>query len=152
MWEPKNGDIVIDDLGVIAIYKSTNADGGIITYAGYWHENGNLTTSINTGWGRTKDFRPATEEEKQRFFDVLAKKGYRWNAKNKCIEDLPRWRQLPNENYYLISSTLTVDCQPEIGYSVDNERYSIGNYFKTREAAERVAKEIRGIFKNSKSE
>lgn len=40
----------------------------------------------------------------------------------------------------------------EYGYSVDDACYSAGNYFKTREAAECVAKQIREIFKNSKPE
>ena len=104
-----------------------------------------------SGW-RNDNMRLATEEEKQRLFDALAKKGKRWNAEEKRIEDLPRWRALYNENYYLIGSGLTVDCQSEIGHSVDDKRYYAGNYFKTREAAEKVAEQIREIFKNSKAE
>lgn len=35
---------------------------------------------------------------------------------------------------------------------VDDERHLHGNYFKTKEAAERVAEQIMEIFKNSKAE
>ena len=36
------------------------------------------------------NFRIATEEEKQKMFDALAKEGKRWNAENKCIEDIKK--------------------------------------------------------------
>ena len=35
---------------------------------------------------------------------------------------------------------------------IDNSFYTSGNYFKTREAAEKAAKQLREIFKNSKAE
>ena len=38
----------------------------------------------------TQTLRSATEEEKQRLFDALAKEGKRWNSEKKCIEELPR--------------------------------------------------------------
>ena len=150
-WEPKNGDVIAfgnnpDSLS-IGIFKMDNYD----TFTSYATICGDILSFYETGWIK-KNIRPATEEEKQRLFDSLARKGNRWNAEEKRIEDLPRWRALYNENYYLIGSELTVDCQSEIGYVVDDNRYNAGNYFKTREAAEKVAKQIREIFKNSKAE
>ena len=91
-------------------------------------------------------------EENQLLFDALAKEGKRWNAEKKCIEDLPRWRAKANETYYFIGIDVEVMDNIEYGYSVDDACYSAGNYFKTREAAERVAKQIREIFKDSKPE
>lgn len=91
-------------------------------------------------------------EENQLLFDALAKEGKRWNAEKKCIEDLPRWRAKANETYYFIGIDVEVKDYIEYGYSVDDACYSAGNYFKTREAAERVASQIREIFKNSKAE
>ena len=99
-----------------------------------------------------KFFRPATEEERKMFHDALKEKGLRWNAEEKKVEKLPRWRALYGENYYVIGSVLDVDCQCEVWHVVDDNRNRVGNYFKTREAAERVAKQIREIFKNSKAE
>ena len=145
-WEPKDGDIIAFGIKAIGVFKEYDAIGHT-DYAV-------LVDSLRLnerGWVKN-NMRPATEEEKQRLFDALAKKGKRWNAEEKRIEDLPRWRALYNENYYLIGSELTVDCQSEIGYVVDDNRYNAGNYFKTREAAEKVAKQIREIFKNSKAE
>ena len=34
--------------------------------------------------------RPATEDEKQRLFDAMAKEGKRWNAEKKVVEDIPK--------------------------------------------------------------
>ena len=94
----------------------------------------------------------ATEAEKQRLFDALAKQGKRWNAEKKCIEDLPRWRASYNQTYFHISSKCSIIDEKECGAFVDEGRYYVGNYFRTREAAEKVAGQIRDIFKNSKAE
>ena len=91
-------------------------------------------------------------EENQLLFDALAKEGKRWNADKKCIEDLPRWRAKKEETYYFVIIDVEVMDNIEYGYSVDDACYSAGNYFKTREAAERVAGQIREIFKDSKPE
>lgn len=99
--------------------------------------------------------RPATETEKQRLFDALAKAGKRWNAEKKRVEDLPRWRAEEKGNYcYLTinSNGIGIVWDIEIG-SVENKRlYEKNNYFRTCEAAERVAAQISEIFKSSKAE
>lgn len=61
-------------------------------------------------------------------------------------------RAKANETYYSIGIDVEVMDNIEYGYSVDDACYSAGNYFKTREAAERAARQIRGIFKKSKAE
>ena len=148
-WRPKDGDIVTGRTGTIAIYDGTNEHGAIITYAGL---NMHLTLRKGPGWGYTYDYRPATEEEKQRLFDALAKEGMQWNAEKKCIEYLPRWRQKHDECYYFIDSELNVSYQPDVRCKTDNNRHEAGNYFKTKEAAERVASQIREILNKSKAE
>ena len=75
-----------------------------------------------------------------------------WNAEKKCIEYLPRWRQKHDECYYFIDSELNVSYQPDVRCKTDNNRHEAGNYFKTKEAAERVASQIREILKKSKAE
>lgn len=155
-YVPKDGDIVCDPVsccGVVAICAGTNKAGGIKTHAAYMMHEDIIDASFSEdGLCETDTCRPATEAERQRLFDALAKQGKRWNAEKKCIENLPRWRALYNEDYYLIGSELNVDCQNEIGHVVDDNRYNVGNYFRTREAAEKVAEQIRDIFKNSKAE
>lgn len=146
---PKDGDIVSRNK-VVAVYAGTNEAGDIITYIAF---NGSyVDTKMSDGWGYTSDYRLATEAEKQRLFDALAKNGKRWNAEKKCIEDLPRWRAGCNKTYLYISSQCNIVGEIECNASIDNYRYNIGNYFRTREAAEKVAEQIRDIFKNSKAE
>lgn len=151
-WEPKNGDIFFrEDTKTQFILRKK--DGNIAyCYAGI-NIDGNLFIDNGRNWTEVfNKYRPSTEEEKQLLFDALAKKGKRWNAEEKRIEDLPRWRALYGDNYYSIGSMLTVDPQTEIGFHTDDKHYYAGNYFKTREAAEKVACQIREIFKSSKAE
>ena len=158
-FQPKDGDILYGNSLTenIVIYKGTNERGAILSYAGMTTFLGIDKVSVfqtpSTGYGLTKDYiRPATEAEKQRLFNALSKEGKRWNADKKCIEDLPRWRAKANETYYFIGVDVEVMDDIECGGCVDDACYSAGNYFKTREAAERVAKQIREIFKDSKPE
>ena len=149
-YVPKDGDIVSCN-GIIVIYAGTNETGGIKTYAAL-HGQRLQTVVCEKGWGYTCNYRPATEAEKQRLFDSLAKEGKRWNAEKKCIEDLPRWRTDYNKTYLYISSQCSIIDEKECGAFIDESRYNVGNYFRTREAAEKVASQIRDIFKNSKAE
>lgn len=96
--------------------------------------------------------RPATDAEKQRLFDALAKEGKRWNAETKRIEDLPRWRAEKGERYYYVGTYFTIDDFIEDGDQTDNTNYEQGNYFRTREAAGKVAEQVGRIFKESKAE
>ena len=89
-WEPKDGDVCVSNRGTIFIF---NGNGEYKTSlhcalfkAGYITYSGSLNGDNTTG------YRYATEEEKQRLFDALAKEGKRCNAEEKRIEDLPRWR------------------------------------------------------------
>ena len=151
-YVPKDGDIVTSSRGIIAIYAGTNETEGIMTYAAL-HEQRLQTVVSERGWGCTFEYRPATEAEKQRLFDALAKYGKRWDAEKKCIEDLPRWRAERAAYYFFVNiPKCEVGCIHDYFYAVDNLNYNVGNYFRTREAAEKVASQIRDIFKNSKAE
>ena len=150
-YVPKDGDIVTNSIGVIAIYAGTNILKGAKTYTALYE--GRLDTDFKPiGWGGISDLRPATEAEKQRLFDALAKEGKRWNAEKKRIEDLPRWRAKYDFPYYYVSTMCTIEETRELLVDVDSNFYKKGNYFRTREAAEKVASQIRDIFKNSKAE
>lgn len=113
--------------------------------------------------------RPATEEEKKLLINKLAEKGKRWNPETKTIEDV-RWRADYEEEFYYVGCCGRVAKEkrtelfhyPEFDSKMrlrrivdddsDTQLYNVGNYFKTREAAEKVAEQIREIFKNSKEE
>ena len=152
-WQPQEGEIVF----------ATN--GGLLREENFIFPFGHMKEAnmenIRGAWDFNIDMseewfchaiRPATDEEKKMFNDALKEKGLRWNAEEKKVEPIPRWRADKNEEYYYVRADAEVEPDLENGWSGDNTCYSIGNYFKTREAAERVAEQIREIFKNSKSE
>lgn len=136
-YMPKDGDVV-SCKEIIVIYAGTNENGGIMTYAAL-HEQRLQTVVCEKGWGYTSEYRLATEAEKQRLFDALAKQGKRWNAEKKCIEDLLRWRAEVGSDYYLIERNLTIRTQKDLRWEIDDSIHNAGNYFRTREAAEKVA-------------
>ena len=97
---------------------------------------------------------PATEAEKKLLIEKLAKVNKRWNPNTKQIED-SRWRAKDGEpySYLLVGDTdILVTSTTDTRMYKDDERFNSGNYFKTEEAAEKVAEQIREIFKNSKAE
>ena len=145
-WVPKDGDIIAFGEYGIGIFKAYDYIGHeeYATYVDELYFN-------ETGWV-DDNMRPATEEEKQRLFDALAKKGKRWNAEEKRIEDLPRWRANLAEVYFYIDDNFSIGSHSDIRDGTDESYYKSGNYFKTREAAEKVAKQVREIFKESKTE
>lgn len=53
-----------------------------------------------------------------------------------------RWRAEKNQEYWYIRSDGDVDDDIELHYEMDNWKYSIGNYFKTKEEAEFHKKEL----------
>lgn len=73
--------------------------------------------------------------------------------KNKCNEleekirklklNEKRWRAGKGGDYYYILSTGQTGTDRDCGFGSDNDKYNIGNYFKTREEAERTAAKIK---------
>ncbi len=146
-WEPKDGDIVAFGSSGIGIFKEFDPYGHT-DYATLTESD----TYINQKAWVNANIRPATDSEKQRLFDALAKKGKRWNAETKQIEDLPRWRADEYGNYYYISYDTSVRTDKDNRYVSDDDCYYACNYFKTREAAERAAEKIRKVLKESEAE
>lgn len=142
-YEPKDGDVCVSNSGTIFIFNGN----GIHKTSSHCalFKAGDITYSGALNSDNTTGYRYATDDEKQRLFDALAKVGKRWNAETKQIEDLPRWRAKEGEKYYFVSDCLDVDHNPENFDKIDNPYYAAGNYFKTEGAAERAAEKIRKI-------
>ena len=96
-YEPQDGDVcfVRTDAGncFIFIKRDHKPDEGIHSYACF---DTNLwclcSTKVSCVCDRKsiRELRPATDEEKQLLFDAMAKKGKRWNAEKKVVEDIPK--------------------------------------------------------------
>ena len=155
-YVPKNGDFVriVGNLqDYIAIYNTSSyvnqRQKKLSFHALLGKTNDKL---VINDWIFSREVFPATTDEIRKIEAALAKKGKRWNAEKKCIEDLPKWRADMNGAYFYISSACNIIKEKECYCYADEERYNVGNYFKTKEAAEKVASQIREIFKNSKAE
>lgn len=80
----EDGDIIkfgYTGIGILKEIYNESSHSDYITLT-----EGNLDY-IPDGW-TNNNICLATEEEKQRLFDALAKDGKRWNAEKKCIEDI----------------------------------------------------------------
>ena len=156
-WEPSEGEICYlkGDQHYVFIFKEV-ACNVIYSYIALFLDTDTLyykRDCIICDTLGIKIFRPATNSEKQLLFDALAKEGKMWDAEKKQVVDLPRWRAKKDCCYYYLKN-----CNPIVRPNddhrseVDRFLHDSGNYFKTEEAAERVAEQIREIFKNSKAE
>lgn len=153
-YMPKDGDFVTCGEGYrlwVIIYKHTEHDPYECSYY-YVKKNMGLDTIMLDDYCNVQDtLRPSTEEERQELLDALAKEGKRWNPNTKQIEDV-RWRAVKGNPYYYIIGLDNIVGTTDERLACDDNRYATNNYYKTREAAEKVASQIREIFKNSKAE
>ena len=104
---------------------------------------------IKVSWA-TANFRHATEEEKQNFFDELKEKGLRWNTETKTMERLKK-RVSYGGKYLYINNFLEIVETEDFATEFDDKNYNLGNYYllSERKEAEEVAKTIRTNFENS---
>ena len=87
-YEPQDGDICYAEtkLGTqkfIIIYNHRDWSLEYGVKSDKWRLVENCSWSYST-------IRPATDEEKKRLFDAMAKEGKRWNAEKKVVEDIPK--------------------------------------------------------------
>lgn len=150
---PKNGDFCISDTGMIFIFKSMEDLCNVSSYAGtnnYDRISERCIYSISNG-------RYATPKEKADFLERLeTEKHLRWNSETKELEPT-RWRAKFGENYFVVTNSkernsFIVKEKRECSSCFDEENCQLNNYFRTPEAAQKVADQIINIFKNSKAE
>lgn len=152
-WEPEDGEIVISNNMCnhpsISVFFKTPEDKRYVIYD-QWTKD--VTYMPSKFWDWVLPIRPAADFEKRLLFDALAKEGKMWDAQKKAVVDLPRWRAEKGGIHYRIGLDGNAYSAIDAYDYSDNSRYRQGNYFKTKEAAEGVAEQIREIFKNSKAE
>ena len=159
-WEPRDGDICYIKACYEHIFIFNKLDDNVIAYVAFTPCSKRLSNfnkiAIICDTDDIRTFRPATDSEKQLLFDALAKEGKMWDAQKKAVVDLPRWRAEKEESYFHVFIDPVIQMQvihaTDFRCCADEKRYKLGNYFKTKEAAERVAEQIREVFKNSKAE
>ena len=140
--EFKDGDILISkSTNNIVIFKNYS-ERKPEKFASYWNDY----TDDNDDWACVA-FRHVTEEERQKFFDELNKKGLRWNAETKEME---KNRERAGENglyLYIDRGGVIIEAYDEYN-PFDDKNYNSGNYYRINEIeqAEEDAKAIKAIF------
>ena len=91
-YDFEEGDIVFTKnrcTSIISILKNIDEEERLINYYAdiFNYDYGEGTIRFNN-WCDSENIRLATDEEKKRLFDALAKNGKRWNAETKQIESI----------------------------------------------------------------
>lgn len=122
----KDGDIISNDVYIAIFHKLGKPIfceyNGVVYYHCWCRQNGkDFKFKNDFGIGRDTEYRFATDEEKQKLFDIIKTNGYKWNAETKTLEKLiiPKFKvgdkiKEKNERF---PSTRTIDNYVEgIGY------------------------------------
>lgn len=139
----KGGDILHANIADLIVIFKCYQENDKKHFDSYYN---NIKSSYNSGWANC-NFRHATEEEKQAFFDELWAIGLRWNAKTEQMERV-RKRAEYGETYLYIHRDCKIYETTEEGVFADDRDYNLGNYYlpEEREQAEEDAKAIKAIF------
>lgn len=147
-FEPKDGDFCVDYYGnTFILCEEGNVGINHGSYAFLCRDDGDwYFQMINM----TRAVRFATPKEKDAFLKRLENdKNLHWNAEKKCLEDI-RWKPKMGEIFYYINTGCNV-VRSQFNLStvhvVENN-----NCFRNEEAAQKVADQIKEIFKNTKAE
>lgn len=144
MFEPKDGDVFCVDslcpcVGIIKdVYSNGKPDKDRLYFSvGYWKQSGDMELKTFCACNRNTEpnYRPATEEEKQKLFDKLKEAGYEWDAEKKEIVKL-KWKPLFGQLYHrpsLYGAEIKVSKIYWREDEVDKGYYNKGWCFKTKE-------------------
>lgn len=153
-FQPKDGDFLVSSCGKVFIYNGLST---LMRYGAYCGVNSNNNIDIchplSSGWTKKEGCRYATPEEKAAFLERLEKECHkRWNAEKKCLEDI-RWQPKEGELFWFVGTYLDVYSTHYVSsFSLDFLRVKTLNCFRTKQSAQKVADQIKEIFKNSKAE
>ena len=105
----KKGDVIVSEGGCIAIFDhiENRSRPDTIVYQAVRRYRGSIKVELDTGIGYVHEARFATKEEKDLFFDSLAKAGYSWNGE----EVVPTFKK----GDIIVSSTGCVAIVDHIG-------------------------------------
>lgn len=106
--EPKEGDVFCVDslhpcVGIVKEeYSYGKPDKDRLYFSvGYWKQSGNMQLGTFCACNRNTEpnYRPATEEEKQKLFDKLKEEGYEFDFEKKELVKL-KWEPKADEEYF----------------------------------------------------
>ena len=147
--EFKDGDIltsIYDDM-VTIIFKCYHNDGSGRGMS-YFNTETNPVKGLENKCWDMDSFRQATDEERQHLFDKMRERGLLWNAEEKQVEKT-RWRAKEGDRYWTLSlsSYLEILEAREDDFVCDQDSWECGNYFKTKQQADKVAEAIKEVLR-----
>ena len=98
VFEPKNGDVIVcsNALGYWTLIVRKMESYNVVRHHAVLVDNGTLKINDRSSYTNP---RYATEEEKQKLFDKLAKEGWEWDAECKELVKL-KWNPKEGEQYW----------------------------------------------------
>ena len=155
-FQPKDGDFLVSKWDCVFIYsnKKPRDNSAYSSYCGVSRVTNIISLEFSDNWTNKEGCRYATPEEKVDFLKRLEKEwSKRWNPETKKLEDI-RWIAKSGNRYYRVTTSGEFEVEEclETESSISHLDYRCGNYFRTPDAAKKVAYQIKEIFKNSKAE
>jgi len=80
--------------------------------------------------------------------DLVAPNGGSPKGRINMKKEKKRWRARVNQPYYVLDLDGSIERMREDGYIADTDVWEFGNYFKTREDAEKARRKIRKVLRN----
>lgn len=138
-FEPKDGDVVHSGTSVIAIFKEINSE---TSYSAYAALEGGAFRLYFEHWNR-RDLRPATEEEKKRLFDKLAKKGLAWDAERKELVKI-KWKPYEGGEFWLPYYDTIKFAPTKRMFNLGRDKNLLASdwYFKTEQECQEFCKRL----------
>lgn len=142
--EFKDGDILTSIYNDITIIFKCYHNDGSRRGMSYFNTETNPAKGLENKCWNMNSFRHATAEERQYLFDKMKERGLHWDAEQKRVEKI-RWRAKEGDRYWTLSlsSYLEILEAREDDFDCDQDSWECGNYFKTKEQAEKAAETIR---------
>ena len=133
----------------LMIYNSERGNSSAYYHAATYNEYYECRVVSYNDWCFCYDFHIATEGEKQLLLDALDADGKDWDADNKQIVDCRRKPKI-GDNYYYIDLFLDVVDDIWSDDRMDALVYTSGNFFKTKDEAQKYADKFIEILKDRK--
>ena len=148
-FQPEDGDFLVSSYGKVFIYREERAIDKLV-YGCYCGVNrlDIIHTELSNNWTQKAGCRFATSAEKGVFLAQLEKEcNKRWNPETKKLEDI-RWEPKKGDRYFYVESWGLVASTIN-DTAIDDYRIKNNNCYKTVKDAQKVADQIKEIFKNS---
>lgn len=111
------------------------------------HKGESYLVSTNRGrFHDVNDYRLATPQEVEQFYEAIHEHCKDWDAENKRLV-YRRWEPKENDSYYYIDNDGDIVPDTWDEFTADDDRYDFGNCFRTEEEARAMAEKVKKLLK-----